>query len=375
VARRHSALGERADPLAGHNDAFAARQPRRLAESFTPDAVFDFKPFEAPAVGRDEIETTYRLLFDAFPDLRSQRIRRFVRGDEAVEELLLLGTHRGRILGTAGSGRPVSVRARLVFKLRDGQIARLDAYVDTPSLLMQIGAPQSNRYADAGAVAASNLMVDLAAAPVDDVEPLAAPPSPPPAAAPAGLQRPGGRRRLLLAVAPLVLAAGVGAWLFFGRTTAQPQPAATPSPSALPSPLSSASPSITASTLAPSPVPRTPQLAVGTVDLLAAAPATIVSLEGKPVVVHGARVVQAAPRDGIWVGVPGHEFWVELADEVPFNPKLPFRTGEVVSFVGTLVANSPAFVADVHVDQFVDARTVLSQGYHINADYRRISVG
>lgn len=373
MARRHSAVEDRADPLAEHDEALAARDPSLAAAAFSEDGVLDFKAFDDPGSGREQVEARYRYLFEAFPDLHTQRIRRFLRPEEVVEELLLLGTHRGPFLGVPGTGRAISVRARFVFRLKDRAIIRLDAYVDLPTLLMQIGAPQSSRYADAGALAASNLTVDLAESPVDYVGAVPTPPAPPPpppapvAPAPAPA-RAGRHTGGWLLVALLVLAgAGVAAWLHYGRATSGNHPGATTASSPAPTP--------SASSGAPSPAAAAAPVAVNGVSLLTASPRQIAGFAGRPVTVVRARVLLVSAHDGIWIGEPGHAFWVELADEVPYNPNLPFKDGQVVSFVGTLVPNTRAFAADVHVDHFVDATLVLKQGYHINADYTRIAIG
>jgi steroid delta-isomerase-like uncharacterized protein len=368
MARRQATAGERLDPLAGHNEAFAARDPDALAATFAADGILDIKPFGDPAAGTEQIAARFRELFAAFPDLRTQRIRRFVRPGEAIEELKLSATHRAPIFGVPGTGKTISVRARHVLAISQGRINRLDAYWDTPTLLMQIGAPQSNRFADAGAVAASLLAEDPAAHPVDDVAFQAAPVPPPPPRH----RKHRGRRLVPLAVAlALVVAGGTAMAIATRHHSPRPQTQAQTrnSPSAAP-------PSSTTSPSAPPSEAPVPQwvLTAGGLPLLGMPRVEAVRLSGKTVLAKNVPVVAVAPHDGVWIGSTSRPVWLELADEVPYNPVLRFKVGQRLTFLGVLAANNTVFVADSRIDGYSGYQVAVRMGYHIDANYKQIAV-
>jgi steroid delta-isomerase-like uncharacterized protein len=76
----------------------------------------------------------------AFPDGRLEVRGVYTQGNVAIAEMVGRGTHAGHFAGVAPTGRSVEIVLCNVIELRDGKAYRERQYLDTLSVLTQIGA-------------------------------------------------------------------------------------------------------------------------------------------------------------------------------------------------------------------------------------------
>ena len=110
-----------------------------IAELVTPDYVrHDSNGPEVggPAAERQLVEM-YRT---AFPDLHFTIEHLVAEGDLVVARLTVRGTHRGELLGVPPTGRPITLAAMDLYRIRDGKIAEQWVMLDALGLLQQLGA-------------------------------------------------------------------------------------------------------------------------------------------------------------------------------------------------------------------------------------------
>lgn len=362
-----------------YEDAVQGRDPAAFARAFSEDGLLDIKPLDHVVAGRESLQAAFTTLLEAFPDLKVTLVRRYLRGEEVVDELFCTGTHDGEFFGRPASGRAVSVRARVVYRLLPLGVERLDVYLDLASLLPQLGEPNPSGLAETNTLAAGLLAADLSGR-ATHVLGFEEPP------APAKEVRSRHRRptsgRVLGSALVLLLIAGAAAALLLTRggqksaivAAAKPRPTTAASPVGSPSVSASASPVASAS-VAPSP-PGVGTLTADGVSLFTATPAQLAHLAGSRVVATGIVVQQVAPHDGLWLGPsPASRIWLELTDEVSTNPVFAYHPGQHVSFVGVLLANTPAFDHDVQVDDNIPGdQQIITEGYHIDTNYQTIRV-
>lgn len=97
------------------------------------------KTFRGPAELREMIQSWYR----AFPDLALEISNVFGNGDWAVAELFVNGTQKGTFSTPQGEIPPSNQRVHApscdVVKIKDGKILSLGCYLETGSLMRQMG--------------------------------------------------------------------------------------------------------------------------------------------------------------------------------------------------------------------------------------------
>jgi hypothetical protein len=99
-------------------------------------------------VDREAYVAWQEVFFAAFPDLTLTPIRSFDMGDGwVVSELQMTGTHRGAYLGHAATWKPIRMRVGYLARYRDGLVTNLKLYMDSLSLLKQIGFEPAARVA------------------------------------------------------------------------------------------------------------------------------------------------------------------------------------------------------------------------------------
>lgn len=90
--------------------------------------------------GRDEVVAYHRAQRTAFPDQRHENVRMHVADDDTiVSEFDLLGTNTGEFLGMAPTGSAFRVPVIAVFSFDEDRITNERVYLDSASLLRQIG--------------------------------------------------------------------------------------------------------------------------------------------------------------------------------------------------------------------------------------------
>ena len=129
------------DIIERHFAAENAHDIRATLDTYTDDVVWDDVAHPAcPVHGKQATASMYEGIMAAIPDLRLESVLRFGDQEHVVDEARATGHVEGSFLGVEGGGAPVSFRMLHVFDLRDGLIAREQAWFDTASVLHQIEA-------------------------------------------------------------------------------------------------------------------------------------------------------------------------------------------------------------------------------------------
>lgn len=90
--------------------------------------------------GTDAVIAYHRAQRTAFPDQRHENVRmHFADDDTVVSEFDLLGTNTGEFLGLPATGRSFRVPVIAVFSFDGDRITNERVYLDSASLLRQIG--------------------------------------------------------------------------------------------------------------------------------------------------------------------------------------------------------------------------------------------
>src|SRR3569623_675041 len=92
--------------------------------------------------GDEEVLTYHRRQRTAFPDQRHDGVRHHVTEDAVISEFDLLGTNLGDFYGLPPTGRSFRVPVIAVFTFDGDRITSERIYLDTASLLNQIGRPE-----------------------------------------------------------------------------------------------------------------------------------------------------------------------------------------------------------------------------------------
>ena len=89
--------------------------------------------------GDDEVLAYHRSQRTAFPDQRHENVRYHFADDSVVTEFDLLGTNLGEFYGMAPTGKAFRVPVIAVFFFDGDRITNERVYLDSASLLTQIG--------------------------------------------------------------------------------------------------------------------------------------------------------------------------------------------------------------------------------------------
>ncbi len=120
-------------------DAWNRRDWDKMRNLFHDDYTYtgaDGKELVGPEAGI-EVARSYA---EAFPDGKTEITNLCVSGNTAVAEFVARGTHQGELMGVAPTGKPIEVRVCNVMEIRDGKVYREREYLDTMTILVQIGA-------------------------------------------------------------------------------------------------------------------------------------------------------------------------------------------------------------------------------------------
>ncbi|GIH51019.1 conserved hypothetical protein, steroid delta-isomerase-related [Microbispora rosea] len=94
----------------------------------------EFAPRGGSVRGPEALKQTARYLRNAIPDLRFDIEDLIAEGDRVAIRWTLRGTHEGDFFGFPATGRPLEVRACVVFRLEDGKVAEIWPVIDSSSL-------------------------------------------------------------------------------------------------------------------------------------------------------------------------------------------------------------------------------------------------
>lgn len=121
-------------------DMFNTHDPAAAAAHFADGAELRDSAIERPIVGRQAIAAVYARHFAAFPDTHVRVDRMIGEGTTVAVEWTLTGTHRGKIMGLAATGRPISFKGISVIRYRANLAVADTRMWDLAGLLRQIGA-------------------------------------------------------------------------------------------------------------------------------------------------------------------------------------------------------------------------------------------
>jgi steroid delta-isomerase-like uncharacterized protein len=112
--------------------------PATLA-TYADDLVWDdVSNPDCPVQGKEAAAQNYAEILATIPDLEMVSTFRFASADHVIDEAVLSGHVRGTYLGIEADGAPVSFRILHVFDIRDGLIAREQAWFDTAGVARQL---------------------------------------------------------------------------------------------------------------------------------------------------------------------------------------------------------------------------------------------
>ncbi|HET9312222.1 MAG TPA: nuclear transport factor 2 family protein [Actinomycetota bacterium] len=109
--------------------------------TYTDDIVWDdITHPDSPFRGKENVGAVYSGIIDAIPDVHLETVWRVSAddGNVVVDESILTGHVRGSWSGIDGGGAPVRVRILHVFELRDGSIARENAWFNAADVAQQV---------------------------------------------------------------------------------------------------------------------------------------------------------------------------------------------------------------------------------------------
>ena len=123
---------------------FAAENAHDVAatlETYTDDIVWDDVTHPlSPFHGKEAVAGVYGGIIEAIPDMRLESVRRLDGDSFVVDESILTGHVEGQWAGVDGNGAPVRIRILHVFDVRDGLIARENAWFDSADVVRQVTA-------------------------------------------------------------------------------------------------------------------------------------------------------------------------------------------------------------------------------------------
>ncbi|HWC70402.1 MAG TPA: nuclear transport factor 2 family protein [Actinomycetota bacterium] len=129
------------DIIDRHFAAENAHDVEGTLATYTDDIVWDDVTHpHSPFRGKENVGAVYSGIIDAIPDVRLETVWRVSAddGNVVVDESILTGHVHGSWSGIEGGGAPVSIRILHVFELRDGLIARENAWFNAAEVARQV---------------------------------------------------------------------------------------------------------------------------------------------------------------------------------------------------------------------------------------------
>ena len=125
------------------HEAMNSTDPDVIAK--TIDELFDPNvelgtPLPIDATGVEAVKQVWSLLLHAFPDLDVHVEDVIAEGDKLVCRNTVTGTHEGDFMGIAPTGRRITYKEIMIFRVTGGRISKTWGVVDTLSQLRQLGA-------------------------------------------------------------------------------------------------------------------------------------------------------------------------------------------------------------------------------------------
>jgi steroid delta-isomerase-like uncharacterized protein len=96
-------------------------------------------PTEGDIAGGSGFKGLVTMYRTAYPDLRVPIEDQFAEGNTVVTRWTARGTHRGDLMGTPPTGKPVAVPGIVIDRIEGGRIAEEWASYDALGMLQQVG--------------------------------------------------------------------------------------------------------------------------------------------------------------------------------------------------------------------------------------------
>ena len=111
----------------------------RTLATFNGHPHYEIMPTGQVYDGDDEVLAYHRNQRTAFPDQRHENVRHHVAADAVISEFDLLGTNLGAFYGLPPTGKAFRVPVVAVFFFEGDRIVNERVYLDSASMLTQIG--------------------------------------------------------------------------------------------------------------------------------------------------------------------------------------------------------------------------------------------
>lgn len=126
------------------NDAFNRGDWTAFEAGLAPDAVYEEVTTGRRTEGAKANTELAKGWKSAFPDVTGTRDASYVSGDTVIFEITWSGTQSGPLPLPNGSvlppsGKPVTIKAVMVSKIKDGKLAHQRHYLDMLAMLTQLG--------------------------------------------------------------------------------------------------------------------------------------------------------------------------------------------------------------------------------------------
>ena len=111
---------------------------RVLDEMFAPEYTLHLPGAKAP-LDLEQTKQLYTDLYSALPDLTHAIEEQIAEGDKVVTRWTARGTHRGRLLGRAGSGTEITFGGINIYRIADGKLAESHVNWDVLGIAHRLG--------------------------------------------------------------------------------------------------------------------------------------------------------------------------------------------------------------------------------------------
>ncbi len=125
--------------LIAHVEAETAHRMEETLATLTQACVFDDRALGRVWHGREGARDYYRMWWDGFAIKPQGSARTTPAPDRLIVETRFVGTHIGRFLGVAPTGRSVDVAMAIFVSFADGLMSRERFYWNPADLMAQVG--------------------------------------------------------------------------------------------------------------------------------------------------------------------------------------------------------------------------------------------
>jgi predicted ester cyclase len=133
---RRTMLARAADILAAWN----RQDPQGIGVNMVEDVMWRDVALGKPLQGREALVTAARNYMIAFPDLRIQETSSTLAGMRLAQELTVVGTHQGTLLGVEPTGRWTETYAAVITTFdEDGMVIEGALYWSPLAMFQQLG--------------------------------------------------------------------------------------------------------------------------------------------------------------------------------------------------------------------------------------------